>query len=149
MYGQYEYGSQHTVGGSSSQPIHNVGGSSSQPNVGAFSSPVRHFSLDDDDFTQMYSPQFSESFREEQSPVEEMEEIQIVRLKVASFCGVYANTILTYTSGVGDADYLQRAVTDYHVEYRVPFTLLHCREVLKECDKWNSGEVPLFMQEKG
>nr|GEU63164.1 hypothetical protein [Tanacetum cinerariifolium] len=34
MYGHYEYGSQHTVGGSSSQP--NVGGSSSQPN-----SPVK------------------------------------------------------------------------------------------------------------
>ncbi|GJW34674.1 RNA-directed DNA polymerase, eukaryota [Tanacetum coccineum] len=77
------------------------------------------------------------------------EKWKIVRPKVASFCGVYANTILTYTSGAGDADYLQRAVTDYHVEYRVPFTLLHCREVLKECDKWNSGEVPLFMQEKG
>ncbi|GKF59709.1 RNA-directed DNA polymerase, eukaryota, partial [Tanacetum coccineum] len=71
-----------------------------------------------------------------------------VRPKVASFCGVYANTILTYTSGAGDADYLQRALTDYHVEYRVLFTLLHYWEVLKECDKWNSGEVPLFMQER-
>ncbi|GKD80352.1 hypothetical protein Tco_1342973, partial [Tanacetum coccineum] len=85
MYGHYDYGSQHTVGGSLSQPNPfgsssqpNVGGSSSQPNVGGSSSPVRHFSLDDDDdFTQMYSPQFSESFPEKQSPVEEMEEIQV------------------------------------------------------------------------
>ncbi|GJX39244.1 probable LRR receptor-like serine/threonine-protein kinase [Tanacetum coccineum] len=126
--------------------------------------------LDDDDFTQMYSPQFSLSLREEQSPVEEMEEIQVpvmqkkpnrrrqkapkkkpqkekaedqrcvpwtpeeetalckgwvrisedsvkdVRPKVVSFCGVYDNTILTYTSGAGDADYLQRAMADYHVK---------------------------------
>nr|GEV08746.1 hypothetical protein [Tanacetum cinerariifolium] len=31
-----------------------------------------------------------------------------------------------------DADYLQRAMADYHVEYRVPFTLLQCWDVLKE-----------------
>ncbi|GJU26762.1 hypothetical protein Tco_1165383, partial [Tanacetum coccineum] len=37
-----------------------------------------------------------------------------VRSKVASFCDVYDNTILTYTSRAGDADYLQRAMTDYH-----------------------------------
>ncbi|GJW53804.1 carbonyl reductase [NADPH] 1-like protein [Tanacetum coccineum] len=75
MYGHYNYGSHHTVGGSSSQPNvdgsssqPNVDGSSSQPNVGGSSSPVRRFSLDDEDFSQMYSPQFSESFREEQPP---------------------------------------------------------------------------------
>ncbi|GJV59415.1 hypothetical protein Tco_1465515 [Tanacetum coccineum] len=68
--------------------------------------------------------------------------------KVASFCGVYANTILTYTSGAGDADYLQRELIDYLVKYRVSFTLLHCWEVLKECDKCNSGKVPLFMQKR-
>ncbi|GJY91475.1 putative ribonuclease H-like domain-containing protein [Tanacetum coccineum] len=32
-------------------------------------------------------------------------------------------------------------MTDYQVKYSVLFTLLHCWEVLKECDKWNSGEV--------
>ncbi|GKF55686.1 hypothetical protein Tco_0166026 [Tanacetum coccineum] len=37
MYGHYDYGSQHTVGGSLSQP--NPFGSSSQPNVGGSSSP--------------------------------------------------------------------------------------------------------------
>ncbi|GJR04621.1 hypothetical protein Tco_0527605 [Tanacetum coccineum] len=88
MYGHYEYGLQHTVGvsslqpnlfGSSSQP--NPFGSSSQLNVGGFSSLVRCFSLDDDDFSEMYYPQFSDSFREEQSPVEEVEEIQVPALK--------------------------------------------------------------------
>ncbi|GKB66935.1 RNA-directed DNA polymerase, eukaryota [Tanacetum coccineum] len=195
MYGHYNYGSHH-----------NVGGSSSQPNVGGSSSAVRHFSLDnDDDFTQMYSPQFLESFREEQSPVEEIEEIQVpeetalckgwvriskdsvkgnmrkekgfwieilkymqetypitqrrtydmvngkwktVRSKVCTFCGVYAYTIRTYTSGASNANYLQRALIDYQAEYGVSFTLLHCWEVLKESEKWRSGEVPLFMQER-
>ncbi|GKB28309.1 hypothetical protein Tco_0867710 [Tanacetum coccineum] len=46
-------------------------------NVGDSSSPVRHFSLEDEHFTNMYSPQFSELFREEQSPVEEIVEIQV------------------------------------------------------------------------
>ncbi|GKD43402.1 hypothetical protein Tco_1268047 [Tanacetum coccineum] len=84
MYGHYDYGSNHNVGGSSSQP--NVGGSSSQPNVGNYSSqpnfrgsssPVRQFCLEDEDFTNVYSPQFSESFREEQSLVEEIEKFQM------------------------------------------------------------------------
>nr|GFC12581.1 hypothetical protein [Tanacetum cinerariifolium] len=72
MYGHYDYSSHH-----------NVGGSSSQPNVGGSSSPVRHFSLDDEDFTQMYSPQFSDSFRQEQSSVEEMVEIQTPKEETA------------------------------------------------------------------
>ncbi|GJZ05842.1 hypothetical protein Tco_0539635 [Tanacetum coccineum] len=54
MYGHYEYGSQHTVSGSSSQPI--PFGSSSQPNVGGSSSL-------------------------EQSPIKEMEEIQVPTLQ--------------------------------------------------------------------
>nr|GEX06757.1 hypothetical protein [Tanacetum cinerariifolium] len=76
MYGHNEYGSRHHLDGSSFQP--NVGGSSSQPNVVGSSSPIWHFSLDDYDFTQMYSLQFSESFCEEHSPVEEIEEIQVL-----------------------------------------------------------------------
>ncbi|GJU69016.1 reverse transcriptase domain-containing protein [Tanacetum coccineum] len=173
-----------------------------------------HMCIDynDDDFTEMYSHQFSESFREEQSPVKEVEEIEVpdskkkpleeetalckgwlrtseysvvgnarkemgfwvevlkhmhatcpitkrrtydmvnvkwktVRPKVASFCGVYANTIRTYTSGAGGANYLQRALTDYQVQYIVPFTLLHRREVLKQRDKLNSREVSEYLQE--
>ncbi|GJZ66912.1 RNA-directed DNA polymerase, eukaryota [Tanacetum coccineum] len=70
MYGHYDYGSHHNVGGSSSQP--NVRSSSSQPNFHGSSSPVRQFSLEDEDFTNLYSPQFSESFREEQSPKEKV-----------------------------------------------------------------------------
>nr|GEW13973.1 hypothetical protein BVC80_1833g150 [Tanacetum cinerariifolium] len=80
MYGHYDYGSHHKVGGSSSQP--NFGGSSSQPNVRSSSSqpnfrgsssqpnvrssssqpnfrgsssPVRQFSLEDEDFTYLRS----------------------------------------------------------------------------------------------
>nr|GEV83029.1 hypothetical protein [Tanacetum cinerariifolium] len=64
MFGQYEYGSQHTVGGSSSQP--NVGGSSSL---------IRHFILDD--IEQMYSSQFLKSYLEEESLVEKVKEIQV------------------------------------------------------------------------
>nr|GEX10897.1 hypothetical protein [Tanacetum cinerariifolium] len=78
MYGHYDYGAHNNFGGSSSQPNFdgstsqpNIGGSSSQPNVRDSSSPVRQFSLDDEDFINVYSSQFSESFCEEQSPVEE------------------------------------------------------------------------------
>ncbi|GJU58128.1 hypothetical protein Tco_1235894, partial [Tanacetum coccineum] len=49
---------------------------------------------------------------------------------------------LAYTSRAGDADYLQKAMTDYHVEYTVPFTLLRCWEVLKECDKCSTQQTP-------
>nr|GEY73550.1 hypothetical protein [Tanacetum cinerariifolium] len=56
------------------------------------------------------------------------EKWKTMRPKVASFCGVYANTILTYTSGADEADYLQIAMIDYHVEYIVSFTLFHCYE---------------------
>ncbi|GKB58009.1 RNA-directed DNA polymerase, eukaryota, partial [Tanacetum coccineum] len=65
-----------------------------------------------------------------------------------TFCGVYANAIQTYTSGASDSDYLQRALTDYQAEYGVLFTLLHCWEALKDSEKWRSGEIPKFMQER-
>nr|GEU97392.1 hypothetical protein [Tanacetum cinerariifolium] len=217
MYGHYDYGVHH-----------NFGGSSSQPNFD-----------DDEDFTNVYSPQFSKSFREEQSHVEEVEEIQVpvtqkkptrrrqtaskkrpqkekavdqrcipwtieeetalctclvrtsedsvkgnmrkesgfwidilkymhetclithrrtydmvngkwktVRPKVCTFCGVYVNAIQTYTNGASDSDYLHMALTDYQAEYGVPFTLLHCWEALKDSEKWRSGEIPKFMQER-
>ncbi|GJT50101.1 hypothetical protein Tco_0976258 [Tanacetum coccineum] len=73
--------------------------------------------------------------------------VETVRPKVASFCGVYANTIRTYTSGAGGVNYLQRALADYQVQYIVPFTHLHRREVLKQRDKLNSREVPEYLQE--
>ncbi|GJS42274.1 hypothetical protein Tco_0567317 [Tanacetum coccineum] len=72
MFTQYEYGSQPHVGGSSSPP--HIGDSASQPNIGGSSSPIRHFSLVDEE--EKYSPQFSESYHEEQSSIEELEEIQ-------------------------------------------------------------------------
>nr|GEX90363.1 hypothetical protein [Tanacetum cinerariifolium] len=148
MYGHYDYGAHHNFGGSSSKT--NFGGSSSQPNVGSSSSQpnvrgssslVRKFSLDDEDFTNVYSLRCSESFREEQSPVEEVEEIQVpeetalckswVRTSEDSvkgnmrkergfwidiLNGVYGNAIQTYTSGASDSDYLQRALTDYQAD---------------------------------
>ncbi|GJY80156.1 hypothetical protein Tco_0492907 [Tanacetum coccineum] len=133
MFGQYEYGSQHIVGGSSSQP-----------NGGSSSSLVQHFSLDD--VEEMYPRRFLEYFREEQSPEDtalckscvrisedsvgassrkEMgfwvavmkhmhgtceitkrqtynminDKWKTVRPKVATFCGVYDNTLQTYTGG--------------------------------------------------
>ncbi|GJZ53862.1 zinc finger, CCHC-type containing protein [Tanacetum coccineum] len=209
MYGHYDYGSQHTVGGSLSQPNPfgsssqpnpfgfssqpNVGGSSSQPNVGGSSSPVRHFSLDDDDdFTQMYS-QFSESFPEKQSPVEEMEEIQVpvtqkklnrrrqttpkkkpqkekaedqrcvpwtpeeetalckgwVRISEDSIKGNARKERgfwVDILNRAGDSDYLQKAMTDYHVEYTVPFTLLRCWEYKVV---FGGGMERGFLSEKG
>nr|GEX19348.1 hypothetical protein [Tanacetum cinerariifolium] len=74
MFGHYEYCSQHTIGGSSSET--NVFGSLSQLNVVGSSSFTRHFSLDDD-LEEMYSPLFSESFCEEWPAVEEVNEIQV------------------------------------------------------------------------
>ncbi|GKD66908.1 hypothetical protein Tco_1309016, partial [Tanacetum coccineum] len=123
MFGQYEtaYGSQHNVGGSSSQ--HNVGGSSSQHNVGGSSSLVRHFSVDD--IGTMYSPQFLESFREERK-----------RLHCADL------------SGANDGDYLEKAQTEYQVEYRIPFKLIHCWEVLKHYDKLNGVDVLDFIAQR-
>ncbi|GJR25180.1 RNA-directed DNA polymerase, eukaryota [Tanacetum coccineum] len=138
---------------------------------------------------------FSKSFREEQSPVEEIEEIQVpvtqkktgrrcqtapkkkqqkekvvdqrcipwtpeeetalckgwVRISKDSVKGNMRNErgfwieILNVAS---DADYLQRALINYQAEYGVSFILLHCWEVLKESEKWRSGEVPLFMKER-
>ncbi|GKD80803.1 hypothetical protein Tco_1347642 [Tanacetum coccineum] len=166
--GHYEYGSQHTVGGSSSQP--NLFGSSSQTNPFGSSS----------------QPNFSELFRKEHSPVEEVEEIQVRAPKnrrrqtsstkkpqnekgeeehcypwtpeeETALCKGWVRTSEDSVVGNGrkerggadDADYLQRALTDYHVEYRVPFTLLHCWEVLKLCDKLNRGEVLEFLREGG
>nr|GEX48670.1 glutathione S-transferase T3-like [Tanacetum cinerariifolium] len=216
MYGHYDYGSHHNVDGSSSQP--NFGSSSSQPNVGSFSSqrnfrgsssPVQQFSLEDEYFTNLYSPRFLESFREEQSPVEEIAEFQVLVTKkkltrrrqtapkkrprkekavdqhcipwtpeeetalckgwvrtseysvkgnmrkergfwidILNFCGVYANAVQMYTSGASDTDYLQMALIDYQAEYGVPFTLLHCWEFLKDSEKWNSGELLAFRQER-
>ncbi|GJY73689.1 hypothetical protein Tco_0478120 [Tanacetum coccineum] len=43
---------------------------------------------------------------------------------------------------------LHRQPKNHNESTSVPFTLLHCSEVLKECDQQNSREVPLFMQER-
>ncbi|GKC92981.1 hypothetical protein Tco_1158423, partial [Tanacetum coccineum] len=48
-------------------------------------------------------------------------------------------------NGAGDADYIQRELIEYQVLYSVMFTLLHCWEELRKCDKWNGQEVPNFL----
>nr|GFB62386.1 hypothetical protein [Tanacetum cinerariifolium] len=170
MYGHYDYGSHHNVGGSSSQPNvcgslsqPNFGGSSSQPYVGSSlsqpnfrgsSSSVRQFSLENEDFTNLYSPQFSESFRKERSPVEEIEEFQVPLrrrsrpedVKQPQRRGHRRKKPCTLVEPA--THYLQMALIDYQAEYGVPFTLLHCWEVLKDSEKWNSDELLAFRQER-
>ncbi|GJY51069.1 hypothetical protein Tco_0441916 [Tanacetum coccineum] len=159
MFGLYDvaYGSQHTVDGSSSQPI--VGGSSSL---------VRHFSLKD--MKQMYSPQFSESYLEEESLVKEVEEIQVqtpnkntnrrrqpapaektnrkARNHVVFHGPLWKRLHYADLGGANNEEYLQRAETKYQAEYGVPFTLLHFSKVLKICDKWSSVEVSEFIAQR-
>ncbi|GJY60534.1 hypothetical protein Tco_0461191 [Tanacetum coccineum] len=174
MYDHYEYGSQHTVAGLSSQPNPfsyssqpNVGGSSFQPNVGGSSSlkPNRRHQTapkkkpqnekGKDQRCYPWTPEEKTAlckgwvrtsedsvvvnarkergywveilkYMKETCPITKRRTYDMVNgkwkimlLKVAGFYGVYANTILTYISGAGDANYLQMALTDYHVEYKV------------------------------
>ncbi|GKD74882.1 ABC transporter I family member 11, chloroplastic [Tanacetum coccineum] len=67
---------------------------------------------------------------------------KIVRAKVAQFCGVYDHDIQMSVSGFGDGDYTQQVITEYQVEYGVPFTLVHCWGKLKDCVKWKGVELP-------
>ncbi|GKC20354.1 hypothetical protein Tco_1022504 [Tanacetum coccineum] len=50
-------------------------------------------------------------------------------------------------SGANNADYLQRAITDYHVEYGVPSLLPHCWDVLKE--RINANRMKKFHLREG
>ncbi|GJV46733.1 hypothetical protein Tco_1436945 [Tanacetum coccineum] len=52
-----------------------------------------------------------------------------------------------YASRANYEDYLQRAQTEYQVEYAISFTLLHCCEVLKN-DKLTRQEVPKFIAQR-
>nr|GEY89013.1 hypothetical protein [Tanacetum cinerariifolium] len=142
---------------------------------------------------------FLESFHEEQSPVEEVEEIQVpitqkkptrrrqtspkkrpqkeksvdqrcipwtpeeettlckgwvrtyedsVKGNLRKERGFWIDILKRTLGGASDSDYLQRALTDYQAQYGVPFTLLHCWKDLKDSEKWRSGEIPKFMQER-
>ncbi|GJZ88098.1 hypothetical protein Tco_0659880 [Tanacetum coccineum] len=111
MFGHYEYGSQHTIGGSSSQP--NIFCSSSQPN-------------------------FLESLHEEQSPIEEVDEIQVSSPKKKSNQRRQRPQRRSYRT---------KKERTNNVLHR-PLRKRLQAKVLKECDKWNSGEVSEFMQER-
>ncbi|GJY38295.1 zinc finger BED domain-containing protein RICESLEEPER 2-like protein [Tanacetum coccineum] len=49
-----------------------------------------------------------------------------------------------HSSGAEDEDYFAKALLDYEAEFRVPFTLHHCWEVLRHSLKWWEKEVPRF-----
>ncbi|GKE39770.1 hypothetical protein Tco_1463175, partial [Tanacetum coccineum] len=77
-----------------------------------------------------------ESFFEEQSPVEEVDEIQVSDPKKKS------NRKRQTASK-------KRPQKEKVVDQRcIPWTPEEETALCKECDKWNSGEVPLFMQER-
>ncbi|GJW48008.1 zinc finger BED domain-containing protein RICESLEEPER 2-like protein, partial [Tanacetum coccineum] len=48
------------------------------------------------------------------------------------------------SSEARDEDYFAKALLDYEVEFRIPFTLRHCWEVLRHSLKWWEQEVPRF-----
>ncbi|GKE11784.1 hypothetical protein Tco_1415335, partial [Tanacetum coccineum] len=153
MFGYYEFDSQHTVGGSSSQPNlfgsssqPNLFGSSSQPNVGAV--PRRRSGRDaSPDPKEEAGPKMLTGLEEEAAERKRRGPTRERRRVLGCGHEVRARELSdrqapdAYTSGAGDTDYLQTTLTDYQVAYRVSFTLLHCWEVLKECGTWNSGEL--------
>nr|GEZ00741.1 hypothetical protein [Tanacetum cinerariifolium] len=53
---------------------------------------------------------------------------------------MYQNTVREESSvedsRAGDEDYFNKALLDYEAEFRVPFTLRHCWEILKNSPKW-------------
>nr|GEW91142.1 hypothetical protein [Tanacetum cinerariifolium] len=47
-------------------------------------------------------------------------------------------------SGARDADYVQRAMSHYAIDTRLPFKLHHCWEILKDHLKWQEIAIPNF-----
>ncbi|GJW94745.1 ABC transporter I family member 11, chloroplastic isoform X1 [Tanacetum coccineum] len=54
---------------------------------------------------------------------------------------------LMSVSGFEDGDYNQQVITEYQVEYGVPFTLVHCWGELKDCAKWKGVELPRIKEQ--
>nr|GEV36618.1 hypothetical protein [Tanacetum cinerariifolium] len=128
------------------------------PTLAVLHPPSSVFSLEDEDFTQMYSPQFLESFREEQSPVEEIEEIQVpvTRKNMGRRC----------QTAPKKKHQKEKAADQRCIPWTPEEETALCKgwvriyedsikgnvkgdgEVLKESEKWSSGEVLLFMQER-
>ncbi|GJR83335.1 putative reverse transcriptase domain-containing protein [Tanacetum coccineum] len=70
---------------------------------------------------------------------------ETVRPSVVRFCGIYNNIIrMGPESGVGDADYVQRARIHYEIDTELPFKLRHYWEILKDHPKWQEIAIPNF-----
>nr|GEU89813.1 hypothetical protein [Tanacetum cinerariifolium] len=65
------------------------------------------------------------------------------------FFGVHANVMrMALISGAKDENYFTKALFDYEAEYRVPFTLNHCWEVLRKSPKEMDSVVLNFKAKK-
>nr|GEZ77834.1 hypothetical protein [Tanacetum cinerariifolium] len=140
MYGHYDYGAHHNFCGSSSQPNFggsssqpNVGGSSSQPNVRGSSSPVRQFSLDDEDFTNKKPTrrrQTAPKKRPQKEKAVDQHCIPWTPEEETALCKGWVRTSEDSVKGnmrkergfwidilkASDSDYLQRELIDYQAE---------------------------------
>ncbi|GKA27035.1 glutathione S-transferase T3-like protein [Tanacetum coccineum] len=68
-----------------------------------------------------------------------------VRPFVIRFSGIYSNVMrMAQESGVGDEDYVQRAMIHYEIKTGIPFKLRHCWEILKDRPKWQEIALPKF-----
>ncbi|GJU62000.1 glutathione S-transferase T3-like protein [Tanacetum coccineum] len=68
-----------------------------------------------------------------------------VRPVVVRFCGVYNNIMrMGPESGVGEEDYVQKAMIHYQIDTCIPFKLRHCWEILKDHPKWQEIAIPTF-----
>nr|GEX84177.1 RNA-directed DNA polymerase, eukaryota [Tanacetum cinerariifolium] len=169
MYGHYDYGAHHNFGGSSSQPNFgdssshpNIGGSLSQPNVCEEADPKKRPQKKKavDQRCIPWTPEKKTALckgwvrTSEDSVKGNMRNergfcIDILKYTHETYPITHRRTYdVTYTSGASDSDYLQKALTHYQAEYGVPFTLLYCWKALKDSEKWRSGEIPKFMQER-
>nr|GFA09072.1 hypothetical protein [Tanacetum cinerariifolium] len=59
----------------------------------------------------------------------------------------YGRRTYDMENGVGDEDYIQRAMIHYQIETKLPFQLHHCYEVLKDSPKWQEQALPKFSTE--
>ncbi|GJU51929.1 protein YIPF6 [Tanacetum coccineum] len=106
------------------------------------------------------STHFSENYHEEQSPVEEVEEIQVpaskkkpnrrrqpaLAKKTMNRKGGEEQHHVPWTPEE-ETTLCESWIRISEDSVEVPFTLLHCWEVLKKCDKWNRQELPEFMKQ--
>nr|GEZ92829.1 hypothetical protein [Tanacetum cinerariifolium] len=61
----------------------------------------------------------------------------------------YGRRTYDMESGVGDEDYVQRAMFHYEIDTGVAFKLHHCWEILKDRLKWQEVTLPKFSTGSG